>query len=165
MILLLSLFLLTGCDFLNSFLSSKTGTSQVEEETDYRELLFLKAQESGFSDTYEEWLRSIKGEKGNDGVGVTSVEKTSTEGLVDTYTITFTNGTTTTFAINNGSKGDQGDKGDKGDTGKPAYEIYVEAHPEYLKSEADWLDDLVNGRLGTEEYYQEYDAENAKENN
>ncbi|MDY3899442.1 MAG: InlB B-repeat-containing protein, partial [Bacilli bacterium] len=41
--------------------------------------------------------------------------------------------------------------GPKGDNGKSAYEIYKEAHPEYTKSEEEWLDDLVNGRLGTKE--------------
>ena len=46
-----------------------------------------------------------------------------------------------------GEKGDKVDKGDKGDTGKSAYEIYCDNHPNYDKSEKEWLDDLVNGRL------------------
>ncbi len=41
----------------------------------------------------------IKGDKGN---GITSIVKTGTVGLVDTYTITFTDGTTTTFEVTNG---------------------------------------------------------------
>ena len=36
---------------------------------------------------------------------------------MDTYTVTFTNGNTTTFTVTNGEKGDKGDKGDKGNTG------------------------------------------------
>lgn len=42
----------------------------------------------------------LKGETGN---GIASVELTSTVGLVKTYTITFTDATTTTFTVTNGS--------------------------------------------------------------
>jgi len=54
------------------------------------------------------------GKDGEDGNGIASIEKTSSNGLVDTYTITFTDGSTTTFTVTNG---DQGDKGDQGDAG------------------------------------------------
>lgn len=37
---------------------------------------------------------------------VTSIEKTSSEGLVDTYTITFLSGSTSTFTVSNGANGD-----------------------------------------------------------
>ena len=36
--------------------------------------------------------------------GIVSVTKTGTSGLVDTYTITFTDGTTTTFDVTNGAE-------------------------------------------------------------
>ena len=36
------------------------------------------------------------------GNGIASIEKTGTSGLIDTYTITFTNGDTTTFTVTNG---------------------------------------------------------------
>jgi hypothetical protein len=39
---------------------------------------------------------------GATGNGIASITKTSTSGLVDTYTITFTNGNTTTFDVTNG---------------------------------------------------------------
>lgn len=39
--------------------------------------------------------------KGKDGRGITSIKKTGTTGLVDTYTITYTDGTTSTFTVNN----------------------------------------------------------------
>ena len=42
------------------------------------------------------------GPKGDTGNGIASVVKTATSGLVDTYTITFTNGNTTTFTVSNG---------------------------------------------------------------
>ena len=41
----------------------------------------------------------------------------------------------------------KGGAGDPGSNGKSAYDIYKESHPEYTKSESEWLDDLVNGRL------------------
>lgn len=40
---------------------------------------------------------------GENGKGISSITKTSTSGLVDTYTITFSDGTTTTFNVTNGS--------------------------------------------------------------
>ena len=39
---------------------------------------------------------------GGDAVGIKSIEKTGTEGLVDTYTITLTDGTMSTFTVTNG---------------------------------------------------------------
>lgn len=46
---------------------------------------------------------------GADGVGIANIEKTSTAGLVDTYTITLTDSSTYTFTVTNGAKGDTGD--------------------------------------------------------
>ena len=51
---------------------------------------------------------NIKGDTGN---GISSIKKTDSDGLIDTYTITFTNGTTTSFVIKNGEKGDKGEDG------------------------------------------------------
>lgn len=42
------------------------------------------------------------GATGATGNGISKIEKTSTEGLVDTYTITYTDGTTSTFTVTNG---------------------------------------------------------------
>ena len=58
-----------------------------------------------------------KGDAGATGVGIKSVEKTGTSDLVDTYTITYTDGTTSTFTVTNGAKGDKGDDGDDGEPG------------------------------------------------
>lgn len=51
------------------------------------------------------------GTDGTDGVGIASIEKTSTSGLVDTYTITLTNGNTATFNVTNGQNGQNGADG------------------------------------------------------
>lgn len=45
------------------------------------------------------------GADGADGNGIVSITKTGTSGLVDTYTITYTDGTTSTFTVTNGQDG------------------------------------------------------------
>ena len=40
--------------------------------------------------------------KGQEGQSIKAIKKTSTSGLVDTYTITLTDGTTSTFSVTNG---------------------------------------------------------------
>ena len=42
---------------------------------------------------------------GEDGRGIVSIEKTGTAGLVDTYTITYSDGTTSSFEVTNGEGG------------------------------------------------------------
>lgn len=56
---------------------------------------------------------------GRDGVGISKIEKTATQGLVDTYTISYTNGTTTTFTVTNGQNGADGTPGTNGQDGSP----------------------------------------------
>lgn len=48
---------------------------------------------------------------GEDGRGITSIVKTSTAGLVDTYTITYSDNTTSTFDVTNGAQGPAGPSG------------------------------------------------------
>lgn len=57
------------------------------------------------------------GQTGATGNGIVSITKTGTAGLVDTYTILFTDGTTTTFTVTNGQDG-QG----SGDMTKAVYD-------------------------------------------
>lgn len=51
------------------------------------------------------------------GNGIEKIEKTGTEGLVDTYTITYTNGQIFTYTVTNGSEGDKGETGAQGPEG------------------------------------------------
>ena len=44
-----------------------------------------------------------EGKDGADGNGIVGIEKISTEGLIDTYRITFTNGTTFDYTVTNGT--------------------------------------------------------------
>lgn len=52
--------------------------------------------------------------KGERGASISSIQKTSSDGLIDTYTVTMENGYTQKFYVTNGEKGDKGDKGDTG---------------------------------------------------
>lgn len=66
------------------------------------------------TNTYELWkcvgtdtwqsLGILKGDTGN---GIASITKTSTAGLIDTYTITYTDTTTETFTVTNGEDGNK----------------------------------------------------------
>ena len=58
-----------------------------------------------------------QGPKGEDGVSVVSVIKTGSEGLIDTYTITYSDGHTSTFVVTNGAQGAQGEQGQQGEQG------------------------------------------------
>ena len=62
-----------------------------------------------YADFTQEQLASLKGAKGDDGKGIVSIEKTSTSGLVDTYTITYTDNTTSTYTVTNGRNGTNGE--------------------------------------------------------
>lgn len=64
--------------------------------------------------TYDLAFSGLKGETGATGAqgptgptgnGITSITKTGTSGLIDTYTITYSNGTFTTFTVTNGQDG------------------------------------------------------------
>lgn len=124
--------------------------------------------------SYEEWMASIKGEKGDDGItptitigtdnhwyingndsgviaigenggdgkGIVSIVKTNTNSLIDTYTITYTDDTTSILEITNGKNGEDG---------LSAYDIYIKYNPSYNKSESEWINDLVKGELTSKE--------------
>ena len=49
-----------------------------------------------------------KGDKGNPGTSIVSVVKTSSSGLTDTYAITMSDGSQSTFEVRNGAKGETG---------------------------------------------------------
>ena len=70
------------------------------------------------TNTYELWKcigtdtwQSLGVLKGDTGVGISSIQKTSTAGLVDTYTITYTDGNSDTFTVTNGADGADGADG------------------------------------------------------
>lgn len=75
---------------------------------------YALAVEAGFTGSLQEWLASLKGA---DGRGIVAVARTSGDGsagTVDTYTITYTDNTTSTFTVRNGSNGAPGPQGPPG---------------------------------------------------
>lgn len=93
---------------------------------------YQQALNNGFVGTESEWIVSLKGlpgEKGDDGWpgvpgvagpignGISSITKIDTSGLVDTYSITYTNGLTTNFSVKNGENGFPGIDGIDGSNG------------------------------------------------
>ena len=44
----------------------------------------------------------LEGEQGKDGTNIKSVEKSASDGLTDTYTITLTDGSKSSFNVTNG---------------------------------------------------------------
>jgi hypothetical protein len=54
--------------------------------------------------------------KGEAGASIESIDKTATDGLIDTYTVRLTDGTVGSFYVTNGRDGEKGDKGDTGST-------------------------------------------------
>ena len=86
----------------------KTPTFKVENG-----ILYVRYEET------EEWtsLGSLKGADGVAGVGIEKVEKTGSNGNVDTYTITLTDRSTFTFTVSNGTNGKDGADGANGKDG------------------------------------------------
>ena len=90
----------------------------------------------------------INGNKGETGNGISSITLTKQDGLVDTYTIYFTDGTTTTFTVTNGKDGEQGIQGEPGKDGHTPV-ITIENGNWYI----DGVDSGVNAYINTEELY------------
>ena len=59
---------------------------------------------------------------------IVSIEKTATDGVIDTYTITYSDGTTSTFQITNGLDGENGKDGEDGIDGEDldVYKTYLD---------------------------------------
>jgi hypothetical protein len=104
--------------YSNSILKLLSGTTELSSVTisggggDARE---VELRNNG---TYIQWhyvgelvwydlvaLTDLKGDKGDDGVGIESITKVSTVGLIDNYRITFTDNNTFDYSVNNGEDG------------------------------------------------------------
>lgn len=83
-------------------------------------------------DEVEDWTDfvNLTDIQGATGVGITSVTKTGATGLVDTYTINYSDGNISTFEITNGAQGEQGATGLKGDTGNSIYSVDLDSYDE-----------------------------------
>lgn len=92
-------------------------TSNVEDEDNAK--LYVKSS-NDFT-----FLTDLSGATGINGIGILSIEKTSSSENVDNYTIKYTNETTTTFQVTNG---------------KSAYQIALDNG--FDGTEQEWLDSL-----------------------
>lgn len=54
--------------------------------------------------------------KGEAGASIKSIDKTASDGLIDTYAVRMTDGTESSFYVSNGRDGEKGEKGDTGNT-------------------------------------------------
>lgn len=105
LIALLSVACATCCAVGISACSGGSGNNNTDSEI---YAVWQAYAEDGGTLSYSEWLESIKGE---DGKGIASISKTSSSGNVDTYTITYTDNTTSTFTVTNGTNGNSGSDG------------------------------------------------------
>lgn len=137
---------------ISGLIMSCSNKEQLLPERDKIKEIYELAKESGFKGTYEEWIASITGEKGdpghspivtigpngnwfidgNDsdilakgetgpqgeqGVSIISIVKTDSKDNIDVYTITYSNGSTSTFEVTNGVNGENGLDGINGENG------------------------------------------------
>ncbi|HHU56179.1 MAG TPA: InlB B-repeat-containing protein [Acholeplasmataceae bacterium] len=138
------LFFLAGCNFFRK-------NNKEDELTIKQKEIYQLAVEAGYQGSFEEWLDSIKGEKGDKGEpGIDGrevefsvsdtyikwryVDETHWKNLIELNQI-------------------KGLPGKDGKDGKSAYELYKEQYPNYEGNEEQWLDDLINGRLSQKEIY------------
>lgn len=83
-------------------LDAHGGIKTITLNPDYT-LTFTFSDDTTSTTTPVRGERGEQGEPGADGVSITGVDKISTDGLVDTYRISFSNGSNTTFTVTNGS--------------------------------------------------------------
>ena len=116
--------LYTKGDFQWIFITDFSGATGIKGETGATPIIHIGTVTSGstpsvtISGTAENPVLNfvlVKGDTGNTGPqgetgatgnGIASITKTGTSGLVDTYTITYTDGTTSTFEVTNGQDGE-----------------------------------------------------------
>lgn len=70
------------------------------------------------SEQYVDSGVDARGDDGEDGTSIANITKTGSSGLVDTYTVTLTDGTTYTFTVTNGQNGTDGQDGQDGADGE-----------------------------------------------
>ena len=103
--------------------------------------------------TYQEWLDSMKGEKGQDGVvpdiTIGNNDHFYIDGVDTGVTATGPKGE----QGDKGEKGYQGEKGETGDNAVTPYELYISLNPDYQGTEQDWLNELANGLAGEQIFH------------
>lgn len=88
---------------------------------------------------------------GNDGRGIEKIEKTATNGLIDTYTITYSDGTKSTYTVTNGKDGINGTGVSETSVVSPFNGLtasfygdsLTEQNVHYTKGYHSWIKDLI----------------------
>lgn len=124
---------------------AETNAERAEDAADRAEAASAHAPYIGnnehwyvWDSTNSQYVDSGVDAKGDDGASIVSVTKTSTSGYVDTYTITMSDGTTSTFTVTNGTSTLPGG-GTKGQ---------VLTKKSGTTGDADWSSDLELGKVG-----------------
>lgn len=123
-----------GLDFEDLYIEKVAGGSDITVDSEFSLTSTNPVQNKVITKKINELQEEINndiGQDGKDGVGIQSVEQTTTsteDNGKNVITVTLTNGNKSTFIVENGSqgskgdtgaKGDKGDKGDKGEQGLP----------------------------------------------
>ena len=87
----------------SSYCAKKDTNGNLPTDTEFWQLIAEKGEKG------EQGEKGATGDMGATGNGIADVQKTSSSGITDTYTITFTDGTTFDFDITNGSGNDWAD--------------------------------------------------------
>ena len=86
---------------------------------------------------------------GQDGVGIKSIEKTGTDGNVDTYTVTYTDGSTFSFRVTNGTDGADGTDGSSV-TALDIYNQYILSSGDESITYGEFIDKYMDVTVGTD---------------
>lgn len=122
-----------------------------------KELPFISAGDEQLAEALEDALQAAKdsGEfDGEDGVGIQSIEQTTTsnaDGGDNVLTVTKTDGTKSTFTVKNGIKGDPGESGvhlDKTEPTDPSVNVWIDPDGEPSGYE-EWEFTLADGSTVT----------------
>ncbi len=165
----LILFLMTiGVSASSPVLSNETDSpniNHIDNGKGIKHEIYLKAATSGFNGSYEEWVEAINCqctscrsiELRSSATGFLQwkyVDESDLEwkNLISLTDLAGTNGETPFIGENGNWWIGAEDTGVRA-KGKSAYEIYCENFPNYTGSEQQWLDDLINGRLGNKQTY------------
>ncbi len=105
------------------------------------ESTYAMAKELGYTGTLDEFVAMISGKDGVDGVGILSIDLDSSNGGVDTYKISMSNGEASYFTVKNGLDGSAVEKGDS------AYEAWLTIDGNAGKSVADFIE-AISGKDG-----------------
>lgn len=167
LLLFVSFFIVVGITALGN---DSQQTNNINENINLSDSQVIKneiyngAKKTGFTGTYEEWEDAINCEGHNHDIEIRVSENgflqwkfidesdSSWRNLILLSDLAGIIGQNPYIGINGNWWIGNEDTGARA-SGKSAYEIYCENYPDYIGTEQEWLDDLINGRLGNRKQY------------